>query len=79
MAKSAEEDKQKKLVAVKAAEDKRKKPVAGKAAEDKQKPAAAKVEDHVSPQDKWLTECYAGRHRPKWTADMVVPLEQMLA
>lgn len=35
--------------------------------------------DEKSPVDAWLLEFYQGKHRPKWTAQMVAPLEKMLA
>jgi len=35
-------------------------------------------EKDVHQLDRWLEECYAGRHRSKWTSKMVAPLEKML-
>jgi hypothetical protein len=49
-----------------------------KAADKKGKPDAAKPEDNVNPQDQWLKDYYAGKHRPKWTSQMIAPLEKML-
>ncbi|MEN6407106.1 MAG: HEAT repeat domain-containing protein [Thermoguttaceae bacterium] len=41
------------------------------------KPAAEAKPDANDP-DAWIKECYAGRHRPRWTAQMAPPLEKML-
>ena len=39
---------------------------------------AAKSKEEKVGQDQWLEECYAGRHRQPWTAQMIAPLEKML-
>ena len=39
---------------------------------------AAKAEEELNLQDQWLQQCYAGRGRPKWTAQMAAPLEKLL-
>lgn len=41
--------------------------------------ADKKAKEDTSWWDQWLTECYAGRHRPEWTSRMAPPLEKMLA
>ncbi len=38
----------------------------------------AKAEPDANEADRWLVECYAGKHRPKWSSQMVAPLEKML-
>jgi HEAT repeat protein len=43
------------------------------------KPSDAKSDEDVNPQDRWLEDCYAGRRRPKWTSQLVAPLEKMLS
>jgi HEAT repeat protein/thiol-disulfide isomerase/thioredoxin len=46
-----------------------------------EKPAAVaeKAEPPAEdPWDEWLRECYAGKHRPAWMAQLVEPLEHML-
>jgi HEAT repeat protein len=49
----------------------------GKADAEK-KPEAKKPDEEVNPKDQWLLDFYAGKGRPKWTRQMVAPLEQML-
>ena len=39
----------------------------------------AKPKEEPDPCDQWLLECYAGRHRQKWTGQMTAPLTKMLA
>ncbi len=82
LAKPAEPAKPARITLVKPAEPKPsgdQKPAKEAKADGKgKKPAAAKPEEEVSPQDQWLKECYAGRGRPKWTSQMVAPLEKML-
>jgi HEAT repeat protein len=36
-----------------------------------------KAKDEADDPDAWIKQCYAGRHRPAWTAQMVAPLEKM--
>jgi HEAT repeat protein len=44
------------------------------------KPEPAKpAKPAEEPWDVWLRECYAGKHRPAWMAELVGPLEKMLA
>ena len=39
--------------------------------------APAKAKQDVDDPDGWIKACYAGQHRPKWTAQLVAPLEKM--
>ena len=59
------------------------KPVApAKPAAEQKPPAAGKPEEgkeaEEGPYDSWLKEYYAGKRRPKWSADVLPPLEKML-
>ena len=50
----------------------------GKAGDKEKTPGEAKSAEEKPWHDVWLEECYAGKHRPKWTAQMTAPLEKML-
>jgi HEAT repeat protein len=45
---------------------------------DKKNAPVKKTDEDENPQDRWLADCYAGRGRPKWTSQTLVPLEKML-
>ena len=59
-------------------ESKPKQSVEAKGADKKDQPAGAKPEEEKNRWDQWLEECYAGKHRPKWTVKATAPLEKML-
>jgi hypothetical protein len=41
------------------------------------KPVEAKAKEEADDPDAWIKQCYAGKHRPAWTSQMVAPLEKM--